>query len=135
MKVVHLAMWVKDIEAVKAFYVTFFKATPGEKYYNPKKQFTSYFLSFPESEVRLELMHNPGVSDSQKDNPKVHPVEQFLGLAHFAIGVGSKTGVDLLTAKIRNAGYTVIGAPRMTGDGYYESVILDPEGNIVEITE
>ena len=26
------------------------------------------------------------------------------------------------------------GEPRTTGDGYYESVVLDPEGNRIEIT-
>jgi len=24
--------------------------------------------------------------------------------------------------------------PRVTGDGYYESVILDPDGNRIEVT-
>jgi lactoylglutathione lyase len=33
-----------------------------------------------------------------------------------------------------DAGIQVIGEPRTTGDGYYESVVLDPEGNRVEIT-
>ena len=32
-------------------------------------------------------------------------------------------------------GYPVISGPRVTGDGYYESCILDPEGNRIEITE
>lgn len=27
-----------------------------------------------------------------------------------------------------------ISGPRTTGDGYYESCILDPEGNQIEIT-
>jgi lactoylglutathione lyase len=27
----------------------------------------------------------------------------------------------------------VVGAPRKTGDGYYESVVLDPDGNVVQI--
>jgi lactoylglutathione lyase len=31
-------------------------------------------------------------------------------------------------------GIQVIGEPRTTGDGYYESVVLDPEGNRVEVT-
>jgi len=36
---------------------------------------------------------------------------------------------------IRSAGFEVTGEPRTTGDGYYESVISDPEGNLVEITD
>jgi predicted enzyme related to lactoylglutathione lyase len=31
-------------------------------------------------------------------------------------------------------GHEIIGDPRRTGDGYYESVVLDPEGNRIEIT-
>ncbi len=31
-------------------------------------------------------------------------------------------------------GYAVISGPRTTGDGYYESCILDLENNQIEIT-
>lgn len=51
-----------------------------------------------------------------------------------AISVGSKEDVDELTEQLREDGYTIFGEPRITGDGYYESVVLDPEGNHVEIT-
>jgi len=54
--------------------------------------------------------------------------------AHLAISVGSKEKVDELTEKLRADGYTVAGNPRLTGDGYYESVVFDPEGNRIEIT-
>ena len=30
-------------------------------------------------------------------------------------------------------GYTIAGETRTSGDGYYEGVIRDPDGNIVEI--
>jgi len=56
------------------------------------------------------------------------------GMAHLAISVGGKQAVDELTGRLRAAHYTVAGEPRTTGDGYYESVVLDPEGNQVEIT-
>jgi lactoylglutathione lyase len=32
------------------------------------------------------------------------------------------------------AGYEGISGPRTTGDGYYESCILDGEGNQIEMT-
>jgi lactoylglutathione lyase len=51
-----------------------------------------------------------------------------------AISVGSKERVDSLTEEIDNAGYAVISEPRTTGDGYYESIIADPDGNLIEIT-
>ena len=62
------------------------------------------------------------------------PIRESRGLIHFAISVGSKVKVDALTEALRKDGYVVVGEPRTTGDGYYESVILDPEKNRIEIT-
>ena len=42
--------------------------------------------------------------------------------------------VDELTQRLVNDGYERLDGPRRTGDGYYESVVLDPEGNRIEIT-
>ena len=52
-----------------------------------------------------------------------------------AISVGDRMAVDRLTDQLREDGYPIVSEPRVTGDGYYESVILDPERNIIEITE
>jgi lactoylglutathione lyase len=128
MKIEHLALWTKDLERMKLFYEKYFQAIAGEKYHNPKKNFESYFLQFEEGS-RLELMHKPEIHPSGKD---AH--QEFTGLVHFAMAVGSKENVNSLTEQLRNDGFTVIGEPRTTGDGYYESVILDPEGNRIEIT-
>lgn len=128
MRIEHIAIWVKDLEKTKEFYKKYFGATPNTKYHNQTKNFQSYFLSFKDG-CRLELMNRPDVVEPSKsfDNPK-------LGIIHFAISVGSKEKVDSLTEQLRNDGFKVIGEPRQTGDGYYESVILDPEDNIIEIT-
>ena len=128
MHIEHLAIWVKDLEGMRHFYETYFQATSNEKYHNETKQFESYFLSFDQG-PRLELMNMPSVPDSLDDVMK-----QFTGLIHFAVSVGSNNEVDQLTERLRADGYQVVGEPRTTGDGYYESVILDPEGNRVEIT-
>ena len=56
------------------------------------------------------------------------------GFIHGAFSVGSKEKVDELTRWLREDGYQVISGPRTTGDGYYESCILDGEGNQIEIT-
>lgn len=56
------------------------------------------------------------------------------GLAHFAISVECKENVDDMAQRLRKDGYTILSAPRTTGDGYYECAVADPEGNYVEIT-
>ena len=58
--------------------------------------------------------------------------ENRLGLTHFAFALDSKEEVLKLTEKLRSAGYTISGEPRTSGDGYFESVVLDPDGNRVE---
>lgn len=126
MKLEHLAIWVEDLEKMKAFYCRYFDMISGEKYHNPTKNFSSYFLSFA-SGARIELMHRPDISKSSGLNP-------YLGYAHIAISTGSRENVLTMTETLRKDGYTVSGEPRTTGDGYFESVILDPEGNSIELT-
>lgn len=128
MKIEHLAVWTWQLEALKAFYVKYFDAVANEKYHNPVKKFSSYFLLFDDG-ARLELMEMPGIPASTND-----VLRQHTGLIHFAISTGSKAKVDALTETIREAGFTILGEPRWTGDGYYESVILDPDNNRIEIT-
>ena len=60
------------------------------------------------------------------------PGVQRLGLTHLAISVGSERLVDELTQRLRDDGIAVVDGPRLTGDGYYESVIIDPDGNRIE---
>lgn len=126
MKIEHIAIWVSGIEEMRRFYEQYFNAKAGEKYVNLKKNFTSYFLSFTEGS-RLELMQKPEISASTHQ-------DEYFGFIHFAISVGSKEKVDSLTEKLRQDGFKITGEPRTTGDGYYESVVLDPEGNRIEIT-
>jgi lactoylglutathione lyase len=128
MKIEHVAIWCKDLEGLKDFYVNYFRARSNDRYINPIKNFCSYFLSFDEG-CRLELMQMPGIPDSANDVYK-----QFQGLVHFAISVGDRNAVDSLTNRLRADGFEIVGEPRATGDGYYESVVLDPEGNRIEIT-
>ncbi len=128
MRIEHLAIWGDDIELLRQFYMKYFKVTCGEKYTNSKKNYTAYFLSFGEDKTRIELMNIP-------DMPHEPSRRGYMkGLAHFAISVGEKNTVNVLTERLRNDGYTIASEPRITGDGYYESVVLDPEGNHVEIS-
>lgn len=129
MKIEHLAIWVDDIELLRQFYLKYFEVTCGEKYINTMRNYTAYFLSFGESKTRIELMHIPDMPDSPERRGFMK------GLAHFAISVGGKDVVNALTERLRGDGYVIASEPRTTGDGYYESVVLDPEGNYVEIAE
>ncbi len=63
-----------------------------------------------------------------------HEVSQHLGFTHLSFSVGSKEEVDRLTQQMFSDGIAIVGQPRTTGDGYYESIVLDPEGNRIEIT-
>jgi lactoylglutathione lyase len=130
MRIDHVALWTADLERARLFYEKYFGAKAGLKYFNPKKSFESYFLSFKDG-CRLEIMQMPGIIpvDSGHSTEK-----QYAGLIHFAISVGDMSNVDTLTEKLRIDGYEVVGEPRLTGDGYYESVVLDPDGNRIEIT-
>lgn len=128
MHIEHLAIWTKDLERLREFYETYFDATSNSLYVNEKKQFRSYFLTF-NSGARLEIMQRPDIESKQHSGEK-----EIYGYAHLAISVGSENAVDQLTEKLQNDGYPLLDGPRRTGDGYYESVVADPDGNRIEIT-
>lgn len=128
MKIGHLAIWCQDLEGMKAFYENYFGARANQKYTNLKKGFESYFLSF-DNGPRLELMKMASVPQSGTD-----PYQQATGLTHLAFSTDSEAEVDRLTKVLKNEGYQVVSEPRKTGDGYYESLVLDPENNRIEIT-
>lgn len=123
-RIEHVALWVRDIDLVAAFYARWFGARAGDRYENPRKGFASRFLEF-NGGARLELMTRTNV-DSRS-------AAEQLGLAHIAITVGDEAAVDSLAARLVAEGVVVIDGPRRTGDGYYECVVRDPEGNRVEV--
>jgi len=128
MKIEHIAVWTRNLETMREFYTHYFGAQADTKYKNESKDFESYFLRFEEG-ARIELMHMPGIPDNNND-----PLKQQIGIIHIAISVGSEERVRELTHRLAADGYEVIGDPRTTGDGYFESVVFDPEKNRIEIT-
>jgi lactoylglutathione lyase len=124
LRIEHVGLWVRDIDTVAAFYVKYFGARVSALYQNPRKGFESRFVEF-DSGARLELMTRGDVSQRST-------VEQ-LGLAHVALTVGNEASVDALAARFVAEGVPPDSGPRRTGDGYYECVVRDPEGNLVEI--
>ena len=126
MRIEHIALYVRDLEAARDFFVRYLGGVSGAGYHNKRTDFRSYFISF-DGGARLELMQKPGVSDDGK-------VPERTGYAHAAFSVGSKEAVDALTERLRQDGFSVLSGPRTTGDGYYESSIVAVEGNFIEIT-
>uniref|UniRef100_UPI00321657E5 VOC family protein n=1 Tax=uncultured Draconibacterium sp. TaxID=1573823 RepID=UPI00321657E5 len=127
MRIDHLAIWTYNLEGLRNFYLHYFDASSNEIYHNHSREYRSYFLSFG-GDCRLEIMEMPGIPKS-KDNP----AKQFTGYIHFAIKVDSKAKVIETTELLRKDGFKIISEPRTTGDGFYESIFLDPDGNRVEI--
>jgi lactoylglutathione lyase len=128
MQIEHIALWTTDIERLRAFYEGYFAATSHAKYVNAAKQFKSYFLTF-ETGARLEIMSSPRVRQLPVDDSMLPG-----GYIHIAFSLGSREQVDALTARLQQDGVPVLDGPRWTGDGYYESVLLDPDGNRIELT-
>jgi lactoylglutathione lyase len=128
MKIEHVAVWTEDIDRLTDFYVKYFDAQVESRYRNPSKGFKSSFLIFS-SGARLEVMHT-----TSETLTSVSPGTQRIGLTHLAIAVGSEQAVDQMTYLLQSDGFMVLEGPRRTGDGYYETVVLDPDGNRIEIT-
>lgn len=123
----HVAIWTDDLERLRAFYERYFGGVAGERYENESTGFASYFLDL-DGGARLELMQVPAVTERPAGD------RRRLGYAHIAIALGSERAVDELTDLLRTDGHAILDGPRRTGDGYYESVVADPDGNRLELT-
>lgn len=72
----------------------YFHMSCNDKYVNPKRNFSSYFLSFEDGETRIEIMNIPcEYAPASRGDLK--------GLAHFAISVGSKKNVDDMATRFK----------------------------------
>ena len=125
MRLEHVALYVDDLEAMRAFYCEHLGAVANTKYHNPASGFQSYFLSF-EGGGRVEMMSHP---DTVANGLHL----KSLGYTHLAFSLSSREAVDQKTRELAEQGVVVFSQPRQTGDGYFESVILDPEGNQIEL--
>ncbi len=121
----HIALYVEDLELMRAFYQRHFGATANEKYHNRRTGLQTYFLSF-EGGARLEIMQRPQMSPRASG-------EHTLGYTHISIKLGSTEKVDQLSRELQANGCPLLNGPRLTGDGYYECVLSDPEGNLIEL--
>ncbi|MEO6300793.1 MAG: VOC family protein [Paracoccaceae bacterium] len=125
MKIAHVAIWTADIERTCAFWSGAFDVVVGPLYQSTNRVgFTSRFIIFAEG-PSVEVMTGPWVVDQGQG--------ERVGYAHLAISVGSTERVDSIAQAFARDGALVSG-PRTTGDGYYEAVIGDRDGNLIEIT-
>jgi lactoylglutathione lyase len=125
LRIEHVALWVRDLEGMRAFYESSLGGRSGPLYRNERTGYRSYFLSFGDG-PRLELMTREDLDDGPQRQPAC-------GFAHVALAAGDRDDVDRLVSTLLAAGCVIASPPRTTGDGYYEAVVLDPEGNRVEI--
>ena len=151
MRIDHAALFCRNLEQMRQFFIDYFDARSNEQYHNPRTGLRTYILTFTEGSTRLELMQRTeqrepssslewpsrdGRRQSQRpDVQDADPSQPTIGYVHLSFAVGSRKGVDLLTRRLAADGYTITSGPRTTGDGYYESSILGPEGIQIEITE
>ena len=127
MRIEHLAIVVSDLQRAKEFFCTYFNGVvSAPDYHNPHTGLYSCFVSF-DGNTRLELMQWDGV-------PFATAHLRDMPFFHLAMSVGSREQVDAMTARLEADGYIVKSAPRTTGDGYYESVIVPFDGIEIEIT-
>ncbi len=127
MRIDHVALYCLDLEGMKEFFVRYFNGVSNDMYHNPKTGLKTYILSFDDSDARLELMARPEIEDEEENIYRQ-------GFIHLSFSVGSKEKVDNLTMRLLEDGHQVLSGPRTTGDGYYESCIVGPENNLIEIT-
>lgn len=125
MKLTHVALWTHDLDKMTWFWTMMFDAVAGALYRSQRRPgFSSRFLQFADG-ASLEIMQGPWISQER-------PAERA-GYAHIAIALGSEEAVRTMAAKAAALGI-LVSPPRLTGDGYFEAVLTDPDGNLVEIT-
>lgn len=125
MKIAHVALWTRNLDAQVTFWESVFGGRSNARYVSQNRAgFASHFITL-EGGPTVELMAVP-------DLPDAPSYPEFVGWAHIAIAVGSRADVDRMAAQARETN-TLLSAPRMTGDGFYEAVIADPDGNRIEL--
>lgn len=95
MKIEHIAMYVKNLEAAREFFTASLNGHSNDGYHNQNTDFRSCFISFDDG-ARLELITRPGLEDLTK------PLNRT-GYVHIAFSVGSRERVDQLTDRLQAA--------------------------------
>lgn len=126
MRIAHVALWTADLERLCDFWAETFGATAGDLYESARRPgFSSRFLYLKDG-PSIEIMQGPWIAPQDGQGERQ-------GYAHLALSLGSREAVDAMAARAAASG-TLVSPARMTGDGFYEAVLKDPDGNPIEIT-
>lgn len=122
MKMHHIAFWTKNVELLVEFYKTHFD---GEVLFcHESGDFRCVFIKICSS-ITIEIMTRSSLQGSMK--------EERIGYSHFSIEVDSKDEVNRLTDYFIENKLPMAKVKEQYDDGFYESAVLDPDGNIIEI--
>jgi lactoylglutathione lyase len=125
MKIAHVALWTADLDGLCRFWAETFGAVVGDLYESARRPgFCSRFLTL-KAGPSIEVMQGPWITRDV--------LQERQGYAHLALSLGSRKAVDAMAAQAAASGI-LISPARMTGDGFYEAVLKDPDGNLIEIT-
>lgn len=126
MRIAHVALWTRDLNAAATFWQTYFDAEIGAPYHSRRREgFVSRFVSLPQTADQIELMTGPWIGEGAHGDA--------VGWDHIAVSLGSRDAVDRLASRCRADG-CLVAEPRLTGDGFYEAVVAMPDGTPIEVT-
>lgn len=125
MKIAHVALWTRDLQEQVEFWQRVFNGQSNDRYVSKNRPgFASHFITLADGPT-IELMTVPGLADAPES-------AEFVGWAHIAITVGGPEEVDAMAQNAQAEG-RLLSPARWTGDGFYEAVIADPDGNRIEL--
>ncbi len=126
MNISRVSMYVKNLPLMRDFYADWFGGRPGDLHEGRPVGVQHCHVHF-ENTV-LDLLFNPDMPGD--------PDSAFrLGLIQFSFSLGTREAVDAKVEALRQSGFTIYVEPRVTVSGRYAATILDPETNMVELTE
>lgn len=125
MKIAHVALWTRHLEVQQQFWREWFNADNNARYQSRNRPgFASFFMQLKQG-ATIELMTLPDLAEGQ-------PGREVTGWAHIAISVDDEQQVDKMAARAAEKGI-LVASPRRTGDGFYEAILRDPDGNLIEL--
>ena len=122
MKLHHIAFWTENIERSVEFYKKHFNASV--LFRHTAGDFSCVFIEIS-SGTKIEIMTRTDLSSAD--------LKERTGYSHFSLEVNSKEEVDRLTDYFISQNVEMKKIKEQYDDGFYESAVCDPDGNIIEL--